>query len=216
MINPADKPNKNQKTQPSLATPVPLEYLSAGGLSGESGTNRAPSHVIQQISAQNDLQAIQTWLAEFDDSPQTQRTYRKESERLLLWSLIEKRKPLSSLVRDDLRDYQHFLENPEPVAQWCGPRKLRISSDWRPFQGPLSPDSIAHAITIINALLNYLVEAGYLSGNPLGLMRRKLKNKTVRKEKMTERFLEQALWGSSNLATKRGKMACFNYLKYNI
>jgi len=87
--------------------PTPLELLKAPkSLSGESGTNRAPAFITQQISATNDLQAVQCWLAEFDKSPQTQRSYRKEAERLLLWSLIEKQKPLSSLARDDLRDYQ--------------------------------------------------------------------------------------------------------------
>ena len=162
-------------------------------LTGETGTNRAPSFITKQISANNDLQAIQSWLAEFDDSPQTQRSYRKEAERLLLWSLIEKQKPLSSLTRDDLRDYQQFLSDPQPQSRWCGQRKPRQDPNWRPFQGPLSERSIAQAITIINALFSYLVEAGYLSGNPLGLMRRKIKQHTTNKAKVTERFLEQAL-----------------------
>ena len=178
-----------------ITTPVPLECLtSLAHLTGTNGTNRAPHFVTQQIDAQNDLQAIQTWLAEFDDSPQTQRTYRKEAERLLLWSLLKAEKALSSLTRDDLRRYQAFLECPEPAAQWCGPRKLRHDPNWRPFQGPLNPNSIAQAITIINALFNYLVEAGYLSGNPLGLMRRKLTKRFDQQAKMTERFLEQPLW----------------------
>ncbi len=179
----------------SLSAPIPLEYLQASrDLTGETGRNRAPAHIIQQISANNDLEAIQSWLAEFEDSAQTQRSYRKESERLLLWSIIIKRKALSSLTRDDLRDYQHFLERPEPASQWCGARKLRHDPNWRPFQGPLSDDSVAQAITIISALFNYLVEAGYLCGNPLGLMRRKLKKKFNKQSKMTERFLEQPLW----------------------
>ncbi len=175
--------------------PIPLEFLIAPeNLSGESGTNRAPAFITQQISATNDLQAIQCWLAEFERSPQTQRAYRKEAERLLLWSLIEKKKPFSSLTRDDLRDYQQFLLNPQPATHWCGQRKPRHHPAWRPFEGPLSEDSVAQAITIINALFSYLVEAGYLSGNPLGLMRRKIKQYSTMKTKVTERFLEQALW----------------------
>jgi site-specific recombinase XerD len=175
--------------------PIPLELLNAPkSLSGESGTNRAPAFITQQISATNDLQAVQCWLAEFDQSPQTQRSYRKEAERLLLWSLIEKQKPLSSLTRDDLRDYQQFLSDPQPQSRWCGQRKPRHDLNWRPFQGSLSGISIAQAITVINALFSYLVEAGYLSGNPLGLMRRKAKQFTQNRTKVTERFLEQALW----------------------
>jgi site-specific recombinase XerD len=175
--------------------PIPLELLIAPkSLSGESGTNRAPAFITQQISAVNDLEAVQCWLAEFDSSPQTQRSYRKEAERLLLWSLMEKLKPLSSLTRDDLRDYQHFLSDPQPQSRWCGPRKQRQDINWRPFEGPLRDESIAQAITIINALFSYLVEAGYLSGNPLGLMRRKVKRYALNKTKVIERFLEQELW----------------------
>lgn len=175
--------------------PLPLEFLTApDDLSGESGTNRAPAFITQQISATNDLQAIQCWLSEFERSPQTHRAYRKEAERLLLWSLIEKKKPFSSLTRDDLRDYQQFLLDPQPKARWCGQRKPRHNLAWRPFEGPLSEDSVAHAITIINALFSYLVEAGYLCGNPLGLMRRKIKQYSTSKTNVAERFLEQALW----------------------
>lgn len=175
--------------------PTPLEYLKTPGeLTGEFGTNRAPPFITKQIAANNDLQAIQSWLSEFDHSPQTQRSYRKESERLLLWSLIEKQKPLSSLTRDDLRDYENFITNPQPVERWCGPRKPRTDNRWRPFENALGEQSKAQAITIINALFSYLVEAGYLSGNPLGLMRRKIKMRQNNKEQIMERFLEQPLW----------------------
>lgn len=177
--------------------PAPLElFILPQMLNGESGTNRAPGFITQQIAATNDLEAIQCWLAEFEQSPQTQRSYRKEAERLLLWTLIEKQKALSSLTRDDLRAYQHFLSDPQPALLWCGQRLPRQHLNWRPFQGPLSGGSIAQAITIINALFSYLVEAGYLSGNPLGLMRRKSKNVMLNKTAVVERFLEQALWQS--------------------
>lgn len=179
---------------PNLLIPVPLEQLikAPESLTGECGTNRASSFITKQISASNDLEAIQSWLAEYKDSPETYRAYRKESERLLLWSLIEKQKPLSSLTRDDLRDYQSFLSTLEPRDRWCGQRRPRNNPKWRPFERPLNNESIAHAITIINALFSYLVEAGYLSGNPLGLMRRKIKDRNT--NKITERFLEQSLW----------------------
>src|SRR5438552_5428506 len=174
--------------------PMPIELLKTPELlNGSTGTNRAPNFITQQISATHDLQAIQSWLAEFENSPQTLRSYRKEAERLPLWPLIEKQKPFSSLTRDDLRDYQQFLFSPEPQARWCGPRKPRQDINWRPFQAPLSGQSVAQAITVINALFSYLVEAGYLSGNPLGLMRRKA-HYALDKTKLTERFLEQTLW----------------------
>lgn len=178
-----------------LFAPMPLEQLNPPAeLTGAQGSNRAAAFVNKQIAADNDLQAIQTWLAEFEHSPQTWRSYRKESERLLLWALIERQKPLSSLTRDDLRAYQDFLINPQPANRWCGQRKPRQHPQWRPFQGALSEQSIAQAITIVNALFSYLVEAGYLSGNPLGLMRRKIKQRTTDKTALSERFLETTLW----------------------
>lgn len=173
--------------------PTPLEYLQLEYLNGELGSNRAPSFITKQIAASNDLEAIRSWLAEYNHSPQTHRAYRKESERLLLWALIQKQKPLSSLTRDDLRDYQNFLASPAPKELWCGQRRARKDPRWRPFEGSLNDESIAHAITVINAMFSYLVEAGYLCGNPLGLMRRKM-NRHDDKRKITMRFLEQALW----------------------
>ena len=175
--------------------PQPIESLQLPpNLTGERGRNRASASDMQHISATNDLQAIQSWLLEFSDSPQTLRTYRKEAERLLLWSLIERQTAFSDLTRDDLRDYQVFMTNPQPKERWCGPRRPRQQSSWRPFEAPLTEHSIAQAITIINALFNYLVEAGYLAGNPLGLMRRQLRRRRSQKEHLSERYLEQGCW----------------------
>ncbi|MGQ3179798.1 MAG: hypothetical protein ACT6SC_19585, partial [Blastomonas fulva] len=68
----------------------------------------------------------------------TQRSYRKEAERLLLWATLERGKPLSSLTADDVGAYADFLVS--PPAAWCGPRHhQRWSPMWRPFEGALSP-----------------------------------------------------------------------------
>ncbi len=175
--------------------PMPFEnLLLPDDLAGVDGSNRARGLITKQIAANNDLQAIQTWLAEFNGSPQTQRAYRKEAERILLWTLIERHKPLSSLTRDDLQLYQAFLSDPKPASLWCGERKSRQHPDWKPFEAPLSPSSLAHAITVINALFSYLVEAGYLAGNPLGLMRKKMHKEALLKTQTIERFLEQETW----------------------
>ena len=103
--------------------PVPFDGLAALSeeLDGSNGDNRLQqSHC--QIQAENDWQAIQCWLAEFGDSPQTQRGYRKEAERLLLWSVKQRQKPISGLLREDFQAYQTFLVNPQPATYWCGPR----------------------------------------------------------------------------------------------
>ena len=101
--------------------PVPMEGLAAlpAALDGSQGENRSLSGGCQ-IQAENDWQAIQCWLVEFNGSPQTTRAYRKEAERLLLWSVRQRHKPLSSLLREDFHAYQQFLADPQPATYWCG------------------------------------------------------------------------------------------------
>jgi len=175
--------------------PVPLErLLLPTDIDGRQGTNRAGSAVTKQIEADNDLEATRVWLAEFRNSPHTLRNYRKEVERLLLWSLYELRKPLSSLVREDIARYQIFLEDPQPRDRWCGPRAPRHSSAWRPFEGPLGASSRRQVLVILNSLFSYLVEAGYLAGNPISLVRRRDRVAKNQKTETIERFLDQDLW----------------------
>ncbi len=179
---------------PTLHTaPLPLERLRLPeALDGRTGSNRASPDVVCQLAASNDLEAVQAWLAEFHDSPQTLRAYRKEAERLLLWALLERGKPLSSLTREDCLLYEAFLADPQPRERWCGPKAPRFSTRWRPLVGPLSPASRKMALLIINALFSYLVKAGYLAGNPLALARRRRRSQQPLRE--IERFLEHDQW----------------------
>jgi hypothetical protein len=86
-------------------------------LDGGHGTNRSFSSR-SQIAAQTDVDAIRAWLARFVDTQATFDTYRKESKRLLLWSTVELRKPLSSLTHEDLLLYQRFLADPQLAQRW--------------------------------------------------------------------------------------------------
>lgn len=174
----------------------PFELMRASHhLDGSAGTNRC-QHQHCQIQALNDWQAIQCWLNEFYDSPQTFRNYRKEAERLLMWCVQQKQKALSDLGREDFQQYQEFLANPSPAHIWCGPRAKRESSSWRPFKGPLSDNSQRQALIIINALFSYLVDAGYLAGNPLSLIRRR--NRKLRPQAdqalSQQRYLDHQSW----------------------
>lgn len=140
-------------------------------LDGSSGGNRAIG-IRPQIEAQDDVSAMQSWLMRFVDSPRTFSNYRKEVERIWHWSTQELKKPLSSLNHEDMMRYRAFMARPS--APWVNPIKLpRKHKDWRPFAGPLTPASIRQAEIVINALFSWLVEAGYLAGNPLSLSRRK-------------------------------------------
>jgi len=177
----------------TFAPPLPLERLKVPeALDGRAGANRAGPDVVCQLAAGNDLEAIQAWLAEFHDSPQTLRTYRKEAERLLLWALMERGKPLSSLTREDCILYENFLTDPQPRERWCGQKATRFSPRWRPFLGPLNPASRKVALLIVNSLFSYLVKAGYLAGNPLALARRR--GRGQQSARQVERFLEHDQW----------------------
>lgn len=92
----------------------------------------------------------------------------------MLWSVFELGKPLSSLTHEDLLVYQRFLA--APSERWImktGRKVARADQAWRPFAGPLSLTSQRQAVVILNALFSWLVNAGYLAGNPLSLSRQR-------------------------------------------
>ena len=97
----------------------------------------------------------------------TQRAYRKEAERFLLWAITHKGKALSSMSNEDCTLYRDFLADPQPRSRWCGDRgRERWSPLWRPFEGPLSVSAQRHAVTILKNLYGFLVDQNYLMGNP--------------------------------------------------
>jgi integrase/recombinase XerD len=137
-------------------------------LCGHGGRNRAAA--VAQIAAVDDRSAVLAWLAQYADSPATLASYRKEAERLLLWCVFQHGKAMSDLTHEDLLVYERFLANPQPAEQWvmaAAQKPPRTSPAWRPFAGPLSPASQRQALSVLNSLFNWLVEAGYLAGNPL-------------------------------------------------
>jgi integrase/recombinase XerD len=161
-------------------------------LNGCHGSNRAFGNR-PQIAANTDIEAIKAWLARFVETPTTFENYRKEAERLVLWSTITLGKPISSLTHEDLLAYQRFLTDPQPAPLWVMPRGRKVARahpDWRPFSGPLAPSSQRQAIVILNALFSWLVHAGYLAGNPLSLSRQR----TRRVKPRVTRYLEPTLW----------------------
>lgn len=174
------------------------------GLLGESGTNRAPVEGLQ-ISASNDLEALSAFLAEYDKSPGTHRIYSRECERLFLWAWHECAKPVSSLTRQDFEGYLNFLADPQPSQVWCGPTAPRETDRWRPFVGPLGEPAVLTAVAAINSMMTYLVDSGYLQGNPMGLIRqrrKKLRAETAAmapawqpdEDAKVERFLDPEMW----------------------
>ncbi|MGY2492518.1 phage integrase family protein [Cupriavidus sp. CP313] len=144
---------------------VPWEQLRLPHeVDGSQGKFRAPRATCT-LNADNDYAAIQSWLA-LHESPATQRTYRKEAERLILWAIVERERPLSSLTTEDATAYRSFLRRPAPRERWVGPARPRTSPDWRPFTGGLSARSTAHALSILGAMFRWLIQQRYVLANP--------------------------------------------------
>lgn len=131
---------------------------------GSHGTSRAPKPMCA-LEADNDYQAISAWL-ERHEAAETQRAYRREAERLLLWAILERGRALSSLTSEDATAYRAFLRHPAPRTRWVAPARPRSSPEWRPFTGALSPDSIAYALSVLGAMFRWLIEQRYVLANP--------------------------------------------------
>ncbi len=157
---------------PPATALVPYEkFVLPAGLDGRTGRFRAPpEHCLLQ--AADDHEAIGAWLAAKGAGCEaagalssTQRSYRKEAERLLLWAVLERETALSSLARDDVDAYRAFLMDPPPA--WCGPRHhQRWSASWRPLEGALTPVALRQSLIILRSLFAFLVSQRYLLANP--------------------------------------------------
>ena len=174
----------------------PLEkFIVPAELNGTRGAYRRPQEQCL-LKATNDYQAILAWLGSkhglsalqkaqlkarrrqrdigveqgldwLQALSNTQRAYRKEAERFLLWAIVEKGKALSSMTNEDCTRYRDFLADPQPRRRWCAERsRERWSPLWRPFEGPLSASAQRQAVTILKNLYGFLVDQNYLMGNP--------------------------------------------------
>ena len=77
-----------------------MQHMQATpALAGGQGDFR--SHMANTLGAKNDLEAISAWLSRYNEKPSTQRSYRKETERFLLWCAQILKKPLSSVNSPD-------------------------------------------------------------------------------------------------------------------
>lgn len=92
---------------------MPLQRLAVPPeLSGRRGTFRSTGP--NTFGADDDLAALQAWLARHATSPETYRTYFHAIEVFYLWCLWARRTALSSLVEGDLQAFRAFMNAPPP------------------------------------------------------------------------------------------------------
>ena len=137
---------------------------SKHGLTPEQKANLKARRRQRDAMGDHGVEQSLDWLQALSN---TQRAYRKEAERFLLWAITHKGKALSSMTNEDCTEYRDFLADPQPRSRWCGDRgRERWSPLWRPFEGPLSASAQRHAVTILKNLYGFLVDQNYLMGNP--------------------------------------------------
>lgn len=177
-----------QLVVPASTAVVPLEkFVVPRDLDGSNGRFRAPRYQCQ-LAAENDYGALLSFLREkqgrhvaglstrasggdalgwLRNLGPTARAYRTECERFMLWAILERKKPLSSIDFDDAIAYRAFLADPQPADRWCAPRSRgRWGPAWRPFEGPLEAAAQRRALTMLGTFYRFLVDQRYLTGNP--------------------------------------------------
>lgn len=180
---PEERPTNLATLNPDAALPlIPLDRVSSvvDTLDGSQGRNRGAAFCL--ISARNDLEAVQAYLYRFRGKDKTLRSYRKELERFLLWCVCKRRIALSSVLTEECEAYKDFLAKPDD--DWTGPKLPRKSPRWRPFEGPLSPESQRYAVQVLRSFFEWLIRVRYLGGNPWA---------TVADPSVDERELEMAI-----------------------
>lgn len=141
-----------------------LRMQATTALTGGQGDFR--SHMANTLGANNDLEAVSGWLSRYNEKPSTQRSYRKETERFLMWCGQVLKKPLSSVNSPDCQKYRDFLK--AVPSTWIQRRPLkRTDPGWRAFRVQPNAASQKQALVILQTLFGGLVDAGYLVANPM-------------------------------------------------
>lgn len=147
----------------STAWSMLVRLESTPTLNGSDGLFR--SHMPNTLGAVNDIDAVDRWLDKYKEKAHTQRSYRKEAERFLMWCAHELKKPLSSVTSADCITFRAFLR--AVPAHWIGNDPVgRSEARWSAFRTQPSPSSQKQSLVILQTLFGGLVDEGYLVANP--------------------------------------------------
>lgn len=159
---------------PPIATPSRLPSFMGDPewWVGEFAVTRGP----RSMRVDNDLEAVQLFLAARAGNRNTLSLYTKEINRLLVWCKLVQGKPLSGLDYGDILMFNAWLANPghEFIAQ---DRELAGQGRLLFYKKGLAASSAKTAMRVVAALFNELEIGGYLSVNPVRLFMRHQKGR---------------------------------------
>jgi integrase len=131
-----------------------------------SGQLSAPYPIGTLLDAKTDAEAVNAWIRARCSTQATVKSYTRESRRLMLWLIRERRgKRFADMSVEDCMAYQTFLQHVPP--SWISRNRVTPGFvGWAPFRGPLTPASQQLAIKIVSGLFAWLTASKYLAGNP--------------------------------------------------
>ncbi len=156
-----------------------------------------------ELAAQLGYRSVRSFLLSYKGSEQTFNSYRTHVERLLLWSLIIRKKSIFTFKRQDAEAYLEFCRN--PPLNWIGPvtRGRFITNNdseslvafpevpnpsWRPFSQKVqknaahldenpayapSMGTMNQIFAVCSSFYEYLAEDNLVSLNPFRLVKNK-------------------------------------------
>lgn len=162
--------------------------------------------LLEKPDYQQDLRLAICFIYSYNGSQATFNSYRREVERLLLWSWYVNKTPAMQLKREEIEAFIHFCVTPpdswiglKNVARFKNKQGMRVNNeDWRPFVSHVSklsfsngqvPDkktftlsqaAIRATFSILSSFYGFLIQEDAVQHNPVALIRQK--SKFVRKE----------------------------------
>jgi integrase len=178
----------------------------------------APNYLT--FAQRNDFDMAREFLRAYTGSLGTFTSYRRDVERLLLWTWFIAEKTLEDLKRGDIEDFIGFCQ--KPPRAWLGGHKTprfhiidgtrQPNPDWRPFVATVSksahkkgqlPDKASYSasnsaikqlLAITGSFFQFLQLEEYTVANPVALIRQKSKFVQKRQGHTTVRRLSQQQW----------------------
>ncbi|MCV2402814.1 site-specific integrase [Marinomonas sp. C2222] len=161
---------------------------------------------LDKTEYQQDLQLALCFIYSYNGSQATFNSYRREVERLLLWSWNMANCPSTQLRREQIEEFIHFCATPPET--WIGTKNVarfklqqglrKPNNEWRPFvahisklefkngntpkakQHSFSQAAIRATFSILSSYYGFLMQEDAVEQNPVALIRQK--SKFIKKE----------------------------------